>query len=135
MTTRNILILSIVFAEILFLSFSSTYEFPAIDANEMKAAVELSLWQEKETERLKALELACKNEELDLFDTLEVDDCGISDGTITITATGNGSSIAICGTGPSLLEQAKEQIIKTFHFPKEGINYYSNKEGYELQNY
>ena len=72
MTTRNILILSIVFAEILFLSFSSTYELPAIDVEEMKTAVTSSVQknillkmeiEEREKVLKEAKRISCNQEE------------------------------------------------------------------------
>ena len=111
MTTRNIVILSIVFVEILFLVYTSTFEFPTIDTAEMKNAVEVGLIQhEKELAFSKQLEVELREQQRLLSlpsisgeemravfiknilhpEDLQAANSGIEDGTITITAK-NGS--------------------------------------------
>ena len=145
MTTRNILILSIVFAEILFLGFSSTYELPALDADEMKGAVTTSVIQRKQEldlyKQLKLEEEQCQIGE-ERLDSLEHEGFNVEcyrSGSIIIASpdedsywyyNSNNSVYASCGS-----YYPRQGEYNIFSFPEEEKRIYSNWEKYERAKY
>lgn len=137
MKPRNILILSIVFLEILFLGFSSTYELPAIDTDEMKSAAKVSAIRfekariagKNETKRIEALECAKRKKEgrfcfavsgdtpykLENFPDFDYKTADlIKQGRAYITSSGKVAHYEICGDFTN-----KWETFNSFDFTKE----------------
>lgn len=127
MTTKNILILSIILAELLFLGYTSAFEFSPLNAEEMKTAVSSTLQKNTElkmiTEAKKKIAEEREKERQCVLDEAERISCNQDeepwDGTITITYDGIGSGIiCIIRDEPTFEDFVEKQQKRFLNFQK-----------------
>lgn len=85
-------ILLLIFLEIGFLGYTVLQEEPNIDANKMKATLQIT--------KVRLAKEQCEREQRKALKHSEQQQCNKHDGTIIITASSADANIAICGGNP-----------------------------------